>query len=82
MDEQVPQEKKSIEQLMCELNRSYVEGLLTLLTYTDLKELNYSKTSIKLDNGGVYLLSFLHVQGPKIEFTEQRGVDVLGVVIP
>lgn len=43
----------------------------------DLKELTFFKISVKMDNGGIYLLSFMHVDGPKIPLKKETQQEVL-----
>lgn len=40
---------------------------------THLQELTYLKTPFSFDNGGKYLLTFHHVDGPKIQLRESSG---------
>jgi hypothetical protein len=40
---------------------------------TDLKELTYLKVPFHFDNGGMYLLTFVHVDGPKIQLKQDSG---------
>ena len=40
---------------------------------TELKELTYLKTPFTFDNGGKYLLTLIHVDGPKIKLREDSG---------
>lgn len=50
--------------------------MITPITNPELKELNYFKVPVTMDNGGKYLLSFTHVDGPKIKFDEQNQASV------
>ena len=47
--------------------------IYTTATTTELKELTYLKTPFTFDNGGKYLLTFTHVDGPKIQLKESGG---------
>lgn len=40
---------------------------------TELQELTYLKTPFVFDNGGRYMLTFTHVDGPKIKLRESSG---------
>lgn len=40
---------------------------------SDLKELTYLKTPFSFDNGGKYLLTLIHVDGPKIQLQGGSG---------
>lgn len=40
---------------------------------SELKELTYLKTPFKFDNGGKYMLTFTHVDGPKIQLKGSSG---------
>ena len=55
-----------------EMTRVWLTALLQTLHLTDgPRELTYWKTTVELDNGARYLLSFQHVSGPKIELAER-----------
>jgi hypothetical protein len=59
--------------------RAYLEVavLLTIKTQPELKELSFHKTPIETPEGGIYLLSFLHITGPKINLhAEEKPFDV------
>lgn len=47
--------------------------IMTTSQMTELKELTYLKTPFMFDNGGHYLLTFIHVDGPKIKLKEDKG---------
>lgn len=50
--------------------------MITPITNPDLKELNYFKAPVTMGNGGKYMLSLTHVDGPKIKFGEDQVVMV------
>lgn len=58
------------------LNMMYVECqlMITQKLSPDLKELTYFKAPVEVENGGVYLLAFTHVSGPKIQLQEKTDV--------
>lgn len=50
------------------VHQEYFMQVLALLSYDkSQKELTYVKVPIVTPNGGVYLLSILHVEGPKVD---------------
>jgi len=75
-------EDQSFEQLLGALNKVYLEHVLLLLASvkSELKEINYLKSSFTLDTGGVYLLSLLHVRGPKITLGPEEQAEIQGTL--
>ncbi len=55
-----------------QFNAEYFKGVLDLLSMLDQKDLNHLKTVVETDDGGVYLMSILHVSGPKINFEKLK----------
>lgn len=49
---------------------AFLEAQLQLLHHLKHEELNYIKTSVTMPEGGEYLLSFLHIKGPKTNVRE------------
>jgi hypothetical protein len=45
----------------------YFMQVVALLSYTDLKDLSYVKVPITTPDGGTYLISILHIEGPKVQ---------------
>lgn len=57
------------EEIQAGLNIAHQEYMLQvigLLSYGTQKELTYVKVPVTTPNGGVYLVSILHIEGPKI----------------
>lgn len=55
--------------------KEFFTAVVALLSYDKkIKELNYIRTPITLPNGGVYLISILHIDGPKIDMDLLRSV--------
>jgi transketolase len=51
--------------------KDYVESAIYLSSLEGHEELTYTKTPFTMPDGGMYLVSILHVQGPKIKL--QKG---------
>ena len=56
-------------------HREFFMNVLATLSYTDLKEVSYHKVPIVTEDGGTYLVSILHVDGPKIQLDPIREGD-------
>lgn len=50
------------------------QNIALALQDPSLKEINYIKTAATLPNGGVYLVSILHIEGAKLSLDELRVV--------
>lgn len=65
---------KEIEQLRLESADEYLNAAIYLTALDpNIKELNFIKTAVEMPDGGIYLLSLLHVSGPKIQMDEMRA---------
>ncbi len=59
------------------VNKEYFMHMLGLASHSmEIKELNYLKTAVVTPDGGTYLISILHVDGPKIDMEKYRGLQV------
>ena len=59
------------------MNNATLEFLKMIVVGTEilepqLKELNYWKIPVETEGGGKYLLSFTHVEGPKIPLNQKK----------
>lgn len=68
-------EKKSfsaeeVEAALQLAHSEYFMQVLGLLSHTDQKELNYVKVPVTTPQGGVYLVSILHIEGPKVDLQD------------
>lgn len=48
-------------------NSEFFMQTVALLAYTDMKDLNYAKTLVTTPDGGTYLVSILHIDGPVLD---------------
>jgi hypothetical protein len=54
---------------------SFLNSVVALVSFDKkIKELNYVKKTITLPNGGIYLVSVLHIDGPKFDMEQYRLV--------
>lgn len=57
------------------LMSSFFQGIVAAMSHDKKnKELHYVKMPLELENGGLYLVSILHVDGPKFNFDTYRQV--------
>lgn len=79
MSELSQEERQYLEKGLQQLTAQYYKGMLELLAVLGTEELNYVRTPITMTNGGKYLLSLLHFDGPvlnlKVLRDEQQDVD-------
>lgn len=53
----------------------YFMQVVALLSYLkDQKELNYTKVPLQTPDGGLYLVSILHIEGPKIQLDKLAAI--------
>lgn len=67
--EMTPDERrKALRDGQAQLGGAFIGGLIPLLkSEGGLPALNFWKTTITMPDGGTYLLSLAHVDGPKVE---------------
>ena len=68
-DKVLTQEEKTkyLRQGQGELAELFIDALIDLVkSEPTFSELNFWKSTIHMPNGGAYILSFMHVDGPKI----------------
>lgn len=59
--------KEEIEAALQMVHEEYFLQVTALSSHdSDLKELEFSKITVSTPDGGVYLISILHVEGPKV----------------
>ncbi len=81
MSEKKQFSKEEIEAALQITHSEYFMQVIALLSHTDQEELNYVKVPITTPDGGSYLVSILHIEGPKInlaklaEFAEETEKD-------
>ena len=65
-----PEQKiKMLRDGQAELGQIFLANLLPLIgNEGDKPEINFWKTTVHMPNGGIYLLSLAHVDGPKYTF--------------
>lgn len=69
---------ENIDVALTVLQREFFMQVVSLLSMDENhKELTLNKVPITLENGGIYLLSLIHVDGPKINLDEIRKGAVL-----
>lgn len=61
---------EQLEKAHTDLAQAYLESLLQIMSFTDQDEVNFMKKTVETPNGGIYLLQFQHVSGPKINLKE------------
>jgi len=69
-EKEITEEERSelYRQGQSDLSEVFLANLIPLVkAQGGMPELNYWKTTVKLPDGGVYLLSLLHVDGPKLQ---------------
>lgn len=68
--------KESLEIAFESLMKEVFSAVVALcLEDTKQKELNYVKTPVSLPNGGNYLISVLHIDGPKLDLQLLRDIS-------
>jgi hypothetical protein len=66
---------EEIETGLTEVFKTFMASAIALCSFDKkMKELNYVKKSITTPDGGVYLISILHVDGPKFDMEQYRLV--------
>ena len=56
--------------------KEFLAGAIALaLEDKSMKELTYIKTPVQMPDGGLYLVSILHVEGPKLDLETLRLVQ-------
>lgn len=64
-----------IEQGFNDLFSSFLSSAIAMASYDKkIKELTYLKKSVTMPNGGIYLVSILHIDGPKFDMEQYRLV--------
>jgi hypothetical protein len=51
--------------------KNYVESAILLASLEGHEELTYTKTPMTMPDGGMYLVSILHISGPKIKLQKE-----------
>lgn len=65
--------KEDIDAGLRILHQEYASQMLALLSHDpEINEVNYIKAGIVMPNGGNYLLSLLHIDGPKLSMDSMR----------
>lgn len=59
-----------IEKAHNDIAQAYITAILELMALSGQDEVNFMKKSVSTPEGGVYLLQFQHVSGPKIRLSE------------
>ena len=59
-----------IEAAHNEVVRAYVQAILEIMALSGQDEVNFLKKTLEMPDGGIYLLQFQHVSGPKISLKE------------
>lgn len=72
MDEQLEQQ---FQEAFNQFLSLYIMYAGTKDTPYNVEELNFIKTPVEMPNGGKYLLTFCHVEGPKIPFKKVEIKD-------
>lgn len=52
--------------------KNYVESAILLASLEGHEELTYTKTPMTMPDGGMYLVSILHISGPKIKLQKEN----------
>src|SRR5690554_4530696 len=58
-----------------EISAEYIKGALQILALMEVESLNYLRSPITMDNGGLYLFSLLHVDGPVLNLKEAEKCE-------
>lgn len=68
--------KKEVDVAYNEVFKEFFTAVVALASLDKkLKELNYVKTPVTTPDGGIYLVSILHIGGPKIDLDLFREVS-------
>lgn len=59
-----------VQEAYRELNKAYLTAIIEIMASEKLPEINFYKTTIQTQDGGVYLLQLQHVSGPKIDLKQ------------
>lgn len=60
--------KQDIQKGLDDVFKEFFTAVIAVMSFDKRqKELNYAKTMVTLPDGGTYLVSILHVQGPKLD---------------
>jgi hypothetical protein len=64
-----------VEEGLTSLFASFLNSAVAMVSYDKkIKELNYIKKSVTFPDGGIYLVSILHIDGPKFDLEQYRIV--------
>jgi hypothetical protein len=70
------EEKQESQRAQHEITRVWLDVLLRYISFdmseTPIRELTFWKMLVEVETGGLYLLSFTHVKGPKIPMKEDQ----------
>lgn len=66
--------KEEIQAALEILHSEYFMQTVGLLSHTDQQELSYVKVPVVTPEGGTYLISILHVDGPKLDLQKLAKV--------
>ena len=74
------EEKKQFKETINECTQNFLmlKMIESQVESPDLKELSFFRQTVELDDGGIYLLSFQHVKGPKIQLKKDQNEDSNG----
>lgn len=65
---------EEIEAALQITHSEYFMQVLALLSHTEQKDLSYVKIPVTTPNGGLYLVSILHIEGPKVQLDKLAEV--------
>lgn len=65
---------EEIEAALQITHSEYFMQVIALLSHADQKDLAYVKVPVTTPNGGLYLVSILHIEGPKIQLDKLAEV--------
>lgn len=64
-----------VEAGLTELFKTFLSSAVAICSFDKkMKEINYIKKSVTFPDGGVYLVSILHIDGPKFDMEQYRLV--------
>lgn len=64
-----------VEEAITALFVSFLNSAVAAVSFDKkIKELNYIKKSVTMPDGGIYLVSILHIDGPKFDMEQYRMV--------
>lgn len=55
------------------IHKEYFSSIMALLSHTEQTEVSYVNVPVVTPQGGTYLVSILHVDGPKFDLTSLRN---------